>query len=356
MSEKNNNIEIIKDNNSFEEKEKIIEEDSDIKNEINQEKKEEKTISESNKENKSNQTFENNEKKIEYLEQKIQEQNIIINELNEKIKNLEIKYSENEIIFSCKLEVEKIFSIAKNKILHDYQNNYLSMKTNIRKLSKEIENQLRKKDKKFKEKTQILINKIENLSQKEKNYINQIEIISSQSKDYQKKLNNSIKERVSMEDIIIRQEEKLNILIEKVNKVEEIIKRKNRIIKENEAYAIELIKIIEQQKNKINEYKTNHTNNIRLFDKSKLNNYLYPNFNNYNTRNKAEKIEKNHFRFFSMDGINENNKKTNKALPTIVNSISTKNINFNNIQEDNNDRKINEFKSMVNKLVNDIEN
>ena len=57
-----------------------------------------------------------------------------------------------------------------------------------------------------------------------------------------------------MEDIIIRQEEKLNILIEKVNKVEEIIKRKNRIIKENEAYAIELIKIIEKQKNKINEY------------------------------------------------------------------------------------------------------
>ncbi len=45
------------------------------------------------------------------------------------------------------------------------------MKSNIRTLKKEIENQLKKKDIKFKEKTQLIINQIENLSNKEKNML-----------------------------------------------------------------------------------------------------------------------------------------------------------------------------------------
>ena len=356
IEEEKKKIEFMDNDNKEEKKE-----NENLKNKINEEKKEEKIIIKQQKEDKSNQTFENQEKQIKYLEQKIEEQNKIINELKEEIKNLEIKYNENEIILSSKLEVETIFSNVKNDFFHEFQNRILSMKSNIRTLKKEIEKQLKNKDIKFKEKTQLIINQIENLSNKEKKYVNKIEIFSSQSENYQKQLKKYINERTTMEDIIIKQEEKLNILIEKIKQVEEIIKRKNRILKENEAYSIELIKIIEQQKNQINEYKNNFiNNNNRIIDKSKFNNKIFSNFQIFKSRNKIEKDDKNHLRFFSLDEINNQNNNNNdiNVLPKIVNSLSSKNIMINNIEDENNnnERKIKEFKSMMNQLIDDINN
>ena len=235
------------------------------------------------------------------------------------------------------------------------------MKTMVKELNQEFENQLKKKDQRFKEKTQLLIKQLEDYSNKENNYINQIEILNAQMKNYQIQLNNYIRERTTMEDIIIRQEEKLNILIEKVNKVEEVIKRKNRILKENEAYAIELIKIVEQQKTQINQFK----NNNRIYDRNyNPNNYSnFSNFNNY--INKANNLnfdynDKTHFNYQSMDNINENK---NVVLPLINSSYNKPNlIDYNrdkviieNEENQQNEKNLEEFKNMMDQLIDDIE-
>ena len=313
------------------------------------------------KEDKSFQTFESKEKQIEYLQQQLEEQNKLINELKDKNEKLEIKLKNEEIELGSKLEVETIFSNAKNQNVHELENKILYMKTMVKELNQEFENQLKKKDQRFKEKTQLILKQLEDYSNKENNYINQIEILNAQSKNYQIQLNNYIRERTTMEDIIIRQEEKLNILVDKVNKVEEVIKRKNRILKENEAYAIELIKIVEQQKTQINQFK----NNNRLYEKNYYpNNYSnYSNFNHYKSKTNNLNLDyddKTNFNYQSMDNIHEDK---NVVLPLINNSYNKPNlIDYNkdkvimeNDEIQQNEKNLEEFKNMMDQLIDDIE-
>lgn len=54
-----------------------------------------------------------------------------------------------------------------------------------------------------------------------------------------------------LENIIIGQEDKLNILVNRIKDIETAQVRKNKIIKENEKYTVELINFVDMQKKKI---------------------------------------------------------------------------------------------------------
>ena len=162
-----------------------------------------------------------------------------------------------------------------------------------------------------------------------------------------------------MEDIIIRQEEKLNVLIEKIYQVEEMIKKKNKNLKEYENYSIQLVNMVKEQKHQINQLKMNNRN---------INNYNHNNlFSNYNTfrkRNLKNDNEKFNLNFQSLDVNNDINRE-NISLP-LINSFSYNNNNNNNIEKEkskiekkeseNNEKNIEEFKNMMDQLMDDIEN
>ena len=313
------------------------------------------------KEDKSNQTFDSKEQQIEYLQRQIDE----LTKENNNLKNIneknEKQIEDDKLLLISKEEVETIFENAKSQNIIELENKINTMKSMVKELNQEFENQIKKKDDKFKEKTQSIIKQLDEYNKKESNYINQIETLNNQLKDYQNQVNNYIKERTTMEDIIIRQEEKLNILVDKVNKVEEVIKRKNRILKENEAYAIELIKIVEQQKTQINQFK----NNNRLYEKNYYpNNYSnYSNFNHYKSKTNNLNLDyddKTNFNYQSMDNIHEDK---NVVLPLINNSYNKPNlIDYNkdkvimeNDEMQQNEKNLEEFKNMMDQLIDDIE-
>ena len=160
-----------------------------------------------------------------------------------------------------------------------------------------------------------------------------------------------------MEDIIIRQEEKLNVLVNKLNQVEDLIKRKNRLLKENEAYAIELIKIVEQQKTQINQYKISN----RVIDRNTFStNNIFPKYSQFKNNN-IDNEEKMNYNYNSND---TDIKEKGVVLPVIntFNNINVINENLNEDlnnekrEDDKNEQKIEEFKNMMDQLIDDIEN
>jgi len=77
------------------------------------------------------------------------------------------------------------------------------------------------------------------------------------------KLNKKSKEKLELEELIIKQDEKMNDLGNKIAQIELLLKRKNEELKNNETQANSLIKIIEEQKKQIlvfKEEKRNITN------------------------------------------------------------------------------------------------
>lgn len=69
------------------------------------------------------------------------------------------------------------------------------------------------------------------------------------------KLDRSNKERLEYEELIIKQDFKMNELAGKISQIEIVVKNKNAEIKNNEIQAQALIKIIEDQKRQIIQYK-----------------------------------------------------------------------------------------------------
>ena len=84
------------------------------------------------------------------------------------------------------------------------------------------------------------------------------EELISKIKQYEKNikiLNTNIisinKEKNELENIVIKQEDKVGKLGEKVDKIGYLLKNKNDVIRENETYSLKLINIIKDQKNQI---------------------------------------------------------------------------------------------------------
>ena len=82
---------------------------------------------------------------------------------------------------------------------------------------------------------------INELNLRIKEYEDKIKLLSE-------RLTSINKEKTELENIIIKQESKVNDLGEKVNKIEALLKNKNEQIQENEQYSLKLINIIKEQK------------------------------------------------------------------------------------------------------------
>ena len=300
---------------------------------------------ENSKNDKFSQTNDNKDKIIKELRKELQEKEQFINELQLQIQDY--KYT-----IQCKEELETVFSSVKNENIVELEEKIKSMKKMVQELKDGIKDELNKNELKFKEKIDLLNKQYEEYLKKETNYISNIDNLKKQIQHFQIQINNYIKERISMNEIIIRQEEKLNIFIERLNQLELLIKKKNKIIKENEIYSLELYKIVGEQKKEIEQLKNNRTieNNFQRFN--------IPNsvLNNGSIRKRiinSDNEEKIHISSLSDNFDNVN------FLPQI-NNLSYNTVNhgddLNNLTEKDNENnnKIEEFKNMVNKLINDI--
>ena len=300
---------------------------------------------ENSKNDKFSQTNDNKDKIIKELRKELQEKEQFINELQLQIQDY--KYT-----IQCKEELETVFSSVKNENIVELEEKIKSMKKMVQELKDGIKDELNKNELKFKEKIDLLNKQYEEYIKKETNYISNIDNLKKQIQHFQIQINNYIKERISMNEIIIRQEEKLNIFIDRLNQLELLIKKKNKIIKENEIYSLELYKIVGEQKKEIEQLKNNRTieNNFQRFN--------IPNsvLNNGSIRKRiinSDNEEKIHISSLSDNFDNVN------FLPQI-NNLSYNTVNYgddlNNLTEKDNENnnKIEEFKNMVNKLINDI--
>ena len=107
------------------------------------------------------------------------------------------------------------------------------MKSMSQELHLQFERELELKEKNYFEKMEKLVDKNEQLIKRETEFHNTINIISEKNQNLLEKNIELSKEKVGLEDIIIKQEEKLNTLINKVSKIEVLLQRKNKILKEN---------------------------------------------------------------------------------------------------------------------------
>ncbi len=100
--------------------------------------------------------------------------------------------------------------------------------------------------KNFKEKAFIKLN------EDNSKLISDKELKITELKEQIKKLNESLlnyqKIKIDLENIALKQEDKINELGYKVTKIETILKNKNLEIKQNEDYAVQLMNIIKEQK------------------------------------------------------------------------------------------------------------
>ena len=122
-------------------------------------------------------------------------------------------------------------------------------------IKQKLTTEMNKKEKgylKLNEKNSKLINE---LNLKIKEYEEKIKEYEEKNKKLVELINNSNKEKLELENIIIKQETKVNDLGDKVNKIEDLLKSKNEEIQENENYSLKLINIIKEQKSQIQSLK-----------------------------------------------------------------------------------------------------
>jgi hypothetical protein len=76
-------------------------------------------------------------------------------------------------------------------------------------------------------------------------------------KKMNKQLVDTTKEKNELEEIILKQEARINDISSKVGIIEKMLKEKNKELKENESNCLQLVKIIEEQKKMINTLQNN---------------------------------------------------------------------------------------------------
>ena len=117
----------------------------------------------------------------------------------------------------------------------------MELNKNIDNLKKDNFEELQKKEKTFLK-----------LNEDNSKIISDKELKITELKEQIKKLNESLlnyqKIKTDLENIALKQEDKINELGYKVTKIETILKNKNLEIKQNEDYAVQLMNIIKEQK------------------------------------------------------------------------------------------------------------
>ena len=115
-------------------------------------------------------------------------------------------------------------------------------------LNKNIDNLKKDNFEEFQKKEKAFLK----LNEDNSKLISDKELKITELKEQIKKLNESLlnyqKIKTDLENIALKQEDKINELGYKVTKIETILKNKNLEIKQNEDYAVQLMNIIKEQK------------------------------------------------------------------------------------------------------------
>ena len=309
---------------------------------------------------------------IESLKEMIKEKDLLITQLQsekeslqEELSNEKISHENDVSELLGKLEVERVFHDVQKKTESQLNDKIISMKSMITELHNQFQKELDQKDKICFDKVLKLTKQNEDHVKKETEFGNTIKLISEKNQGLLEKNIALSKEKVDLEDIILRQEEKLNVLIGKVSKIEVLLQKKNKILKENETYAMELINIVEEQKTLIKSLKSEQ----KEIEPSSylLNNPVKTSRKDIKSQNQISydyDISKNYnndYNIYNVNAVNTNQKR-DYILPKIPQSTmnylpSSQELNeIKEIkEEEQNMDKVNEFRSMMNKLMSEIE-
>ena len=288
---------------------------------------------------------------IKNLNQELEEKNELLIQL-QNLENPEYKIPE----ILGKIEAQNLFEMINENKIKEQRLKIDSIKSMVKNLDEQFKYQLKMKEQKINKKLEPFVKKNKDLLQELnscKNQMNQLKERLERSNNILTKLQ---KEKGDYEESIIKREEKLNILLDRLNLFEELNKKKTKILKENEIYSKELIKIIEEQKEEIRELEKNNDSNKYV---------ITTNNNNKNQDNERYNINTNND---VTNDINNNiiqNEDNNIILPYIYNNnTEDKNKNINETEkvdyeldkkeEENNNHKLNEFKNLMDDLYNNI--
>lgn len=359
--DKNNNAEEIKQVEQIhehpEEDNKPIEDKNDnqqIEDNKPEEKKEEEKVPEEKKE----------EPTLESLKEMIKEKDLLITQLQSEKESLLVELSnekvshENEVSdLLGKLEVERVFHDVQRKTESQLNDKIISMKSMITELHNQFQKELEQKDKICFDKVLKLTKQNEEHVKKEAEFGNTIKLISEKNQGLLEKNITLSKEKVDLEDIILKQEEKLNVLIGKVSKIEVLLQKKNKILKENETYAMELINIVEEQKTLIKSLKSKQ----KEIEPSSylLNNPVKTSRKDIKSQNQISYDYNNDYNSYNVNVINQKRDYVLPKIPQSTMNYLPSSQELNEIkeikEEEQNMDKVNEFRSMMNKLMSEIE-
>ena len=305
-----------------------------------------------NEEEKKSKTKEDYELEINNLKQELNEKNALLISLKNS-ENPEYKIPE----ILGKIEAQNLFEMINENKIKEQRLKIDSIKSMVKNLDEQFKYQLKMKEQKINKKLEPFVKKNKDLLQELnscKNQMNQLKERLERSNNILTKLQ---KEKGDYEESIIKREEKLNILLDRLNLFEELNKKKTKILKENEIYSKELIKIIEEQKEEIRELEKNNDSNKYVITTN--------NNNNKNQDNERYNINTNNDVTNDINNNITQNEDNNIILPYIYNNnTEDKNKNINETEkvdyeldkkeEENNNHKLNEFKNLMDDLYNNI--
>ena len=289
---------------------------------------------------------------IKNLNQELEEKNELLIQL-QNLENPEYKIPE----ILGKIEAQNLFEMINENKIKEQRLKIDSIKSMVKNLDEQFKYQLKMKEQKINKKLEPFVKKNKDLLQELnscKNQMNQLKERLERSNNILTKLQ---KEKGDYEELIIKREEKLNILLDRLNLFEELNKKKTKILKENEIYSKELIKIIEEQKEEIRELEKNNDSNKYVITTN--------NNNNKNQDNERYNINTNNDVTNDINNNITQNEDNNIILPYIYNNnTEDKNKNINETEkvdyeldkkeEENNNHKLNEFKNLMDDLYNNI--
>ena len=288
---------------------------------------------------------------IKNLNQELEEKNELLIQL-QNLENPEYKIPE----ILGKIEAQNLFEMINENKIKEQRLKIDSIKSMVKNLDEQFKYQLKMKEQKINKKLEPFVKKNKDLLQELnscKNQMNQLKERLERSNNILTKLQ---KEKGDYEESIIKREEKLNILLDRLNLFEELNKKKTKLLKENEIYSKELIKIIEEQKEEIRELEKNNDSNKYV---------ITTNNNNKNQDNERYNINTNNDVTNDINNNITQNEDNNIILPYIYNNnTEDKNKNINETEkvdyeldkkeEENNNHKLNEFKNLMDDLYNNI--
>ena len=293
-----------------------------------------------------------------------EENTLLLNTLTETKESLENELSE---VYGRK-EVETIFHLISQENENRLQSKIISIKSMIEQLRQKFDLELKEKERQLKEQLSLFETETQKWNSKETDYKTTITVLDHKLIEKDQTINHYIKEKNELENIIIKQEEKLSNLVNKVSKIEVLLNRKNKVLKENEIWAMDLINLVEQQKNQIKQLKIKSKEN----DPNAYLSINNPMFRGKRDDNNDHKIKMSYdFHHGKANPLidnssnNNNNNSNNNYFNSQTSQLILPNISqgnaYNNIHtvldkatKDENEEKITEFKYMMNQLLSEV--